>query len=392
MKLKLFSQYRKWTKKLYQRSSLVMIGTILIFFIVGMLTTIHPAYRISSSVIHQWTKEIDSSAFLYLFAMENRVFKEAYPEESQPVEMIPLLFQMATKIKPDDPRSLLGRELPGFPIYNSQIIVAGEGTDYTTLPIESSPPMDVLEKEHQAKVDEEEPELPEPKEEEDRLTTEGRDVVFIYSTHNRESFLPHLPEAKSPDEAFHPEVNITLVNQRLAKSLESYGIGAIADKTDIYKKLLKNGWNYSQSYQASRTVVSSVIENNRDLQFVFDLHRDAQPRDITTRSINGKDYARLMFIIGRENPNYEENLELATTLNERLNEKFPGISRGVEAKGGPGNNGVYNQDLSSNAILIEFGGVENRLNELYRTADALAEVFSEYYWQAEKVNATEGDE
>lgn len=42
--------------------------------------------------------------------------------------------------------------------------------------------------------------------------------------------------------------------------------------------------------------------------------------------------------------------------------------------------------------MIEFGGVENRLNELYRTADALAEVFSEYYWQAEKVNATEGDE
>ncbi len=47
---------------------------------------------------------------------------------------------------------------------------------------------------------------------------------------------------------------------------------------------------------------------------------------------------------------------------------------------------MFNQDLSEQAILIEFGGVENNWDELNRTADALAEVFSEFYWDAEKVS------
>ncbi|MBO8156023.1 MAG: stage II sporulation protein P [Bacillaceae bacterium] len=392
MRSKFLSRKRGIIKNLYQRSSLAVIGIFLIFIAVGILTTIPTAYRLSSPDIQQWTEEIEGSAYLYLFSLENRLFREAYPDESRQIQFFPLLFQMATKIKPDDPRSLLGREIPGFSIYDSKIIVAGEGTDYTTLPIESSPPMEVLEKDHKATVEEKEPDLPEPDQLEKELTTNGRQVVFIYSTHNRESFLPHLPEAKIADEAFHPEVNITLVNERLAKSLENYGIGAVADQTDIYQDLLKNNWDYSQSYQASRSVVASAIQTNKDIQFVFDLHRDAQPREITTKTINGEDYARVMFIIGRENPNYEQNIKLATALDEMLNKKYPGISRGVEAKGGPGNNGVYNQDLSSNAILIEFGGVENRLNELYRTADVFAEVFSEYYWQYKKVNTEEGEE
>ena len=46
----------------------------------------------------------------------------------------------------------------------------------------------------------------------------------------------------------------------------------------------------------------------------------------------------------------------------------------------------YNQDLSEKAILLEFGGHENSLDEIYRSVDAVAEVFSEYYWEAEKVS------
>lgn len=49
-------------------------------------------------------------------------------------------------------------------------------------------------------------------------------------------------------------------------------------------------------------------------------------------------------------------------------------------------NGVYNQNLSGKSILIEFGGVDNTFEELNRSADALADVFSDFYWQAEKVN------
>ena len=52
-----------------------------------------------------------------------------------------------------------------------------------------------------------------------------------------------------------------------------------------------------------------------------------------------------------------------------------------------GSNGVYNQDLAPNSILIEIGGIENNLEELFNTVDLLAELFAEYYWQdAQEVN------
>src|SRR5699024_6583899 len=106
------------------------------------------------------------------------------------------------------------------------------------------------------------------------------------------------------------------------------------------------------------------------------------------KTINGEDYAQILTIIGEEHPNFEKNLAFATSLHYLLNEKYPGISRGVITKGGAKNNGIYNQDLSENALLFEMGGYDNNLNELYRSADVLAEIFSGFYWDAEKVDAT----
>ena len=62
-----------------------------------------------------------------------------------------------------------------------------------------------------------------------------------------------------------------------------------------------------------------------------------------------------------------------------------GVSRGVIQKGFQTGNGVYNQDLSGQAIF-EVGGVDNTEEELNRSIDVLAKAFGEYFWQAEKVN------
>ncbi|NAW45101.1 stage II sporulation protein P, partial [Salmonella sp. gx-f4] len=65
---------------------------------------------------------------------------------------------------------------------------------------------------------------------------------------------------------------------------------------------------------------------------------------------------------------------------------YPGLSRGVFIKSKSEGNGIYNQDLSNRSILLEFGGVDNNLEELYNAVDAFAKVFSDYYWKAEEVN------
>lgn len=386
------SNQRKELNPFYKRSGIYLISIVVLFVSIGILTTIKPAYRFSSETITKWTSDIDSSTFLYLIGMENRAFKKAFPEDKQLPKLSTTIFQIATSLKPNDPRSLLGNEIPGFSTYDSHMLIAGEGTNYTNLPVESSPPLEEVLKEREAIVEEDTSEKKkegkkEAKDKEDAPTTGDRDVIFIYNSHNRESFFPHLPGVTNPDQAQHKEVNITKVSDRLAESLQANGIGTNVDDTDIMSRLNKKGLGYGQSYKESRTVVEAALATNKDMQYAFDLHRDSISRDKTTKKINGKDFARIMIVVGEEYDSYEKNLELAAKLHHLMEEKYPGLSRGVYPKKGAGTNGVFNQDLTENGLLFEFGGVGNNLDELYRSADALAEVFSEFYWDAEKVDA-----
>ncbi|WP_458946915.1 stage II sporulation protein P [Oceanobacillus sp. CAU 1775] len=345
-------------------------------------------YRFSSNLISSWTSDVHPSIFFHLLTMENRAFAAVADDES-PFDSLPSrVFHLMTSVKPNDFRSLLGNELPGFSIYDTEILIAGEGTDFTNLPVESSFPLEDVLEEREAEY---ENDTGEDEQKEIPSVDEQRNVVFIYNTHNRESFLPHLPDITNPDLAHHSEVNITLVSERLKQSLQEKGIGAIVDETDIIGEVLvQNNWEYWQSYEASREVVSEAFAQHKDLQYAIDIHRDGISRDLTTKNINGENYAKVMFVIGKDNPAFKKNYQLANNLHNRLKEKYPGLSRGAVQQGGSGNNGIYNQDLTENALLLEIGGVGNTLEETYRTIDVIAEVFSEYYWDAEAVQGSGG--
>jgi stage II sporulation protein P len=60
-----------------------------------------------------------------------------------------------------------------------------------------------------------------------------------------------------------------------------------------------------------------------------------------------------------------------------MNELYPNLSKGIYKKGGPGVNGVYNQDFSPYTILIEIGGYENTTNEVLNTVLAFSKCFME---------------
>ncbi|MFC7060690.1 stage II sporulation protein P [Halobacillus seohaensis] len=378
---------RKFGKKhpnIFKKWSVWIAGAVavlLILFIgIGLLTGAKSTYKLYSSTIQNFTTQIEGSSFLYLFEMENRLFANAHPDGLKLPGLSAVSFQLLTSVKPHDLRTLLGREIPGLSAYNSEIVIAGEGTNYTNLPFESQPPLDVVLEDRDA-VDTEDTPSP-PQEREGRDITE--DSVFIYHTHNRESYFPHLPEGTK--DAYHDEVNITKVGDRLGEALRKHGIGANVDHTDITTSALEKELDY---YDVSRGVVQEAMASNDRIKYIFDLHRDNVPRDITTKEIDGKTYARTIFVVGAKHPDYEKNLKIATDLHKMLEEKYPGLSRGVLTKQGTGVDGKYNQDLLGNALLIEFGGVHNHLDEVYLTADVIAEVFSDYYWQAEEVSSEE---
>lgn len=387
-----YNKKRRPLNRIYQKGIIYISCVIILFIFIGILTTVSPAYRFSSHAITEWTSEIDSSTFLYLMGMENKAFLQAYPKDRKLPKLSSTIFDLATNIRPNDFRSLLGNELPGFSTFDTKIIVAGEGTDYTTLPVESSPPLEKILEDREAVFDEpEEADDSTEKGNQDKRTTGKRDVVFIYNTHNRESFLPSLPGVTDKDSAMHDKINVTKVSDRLAKSLEANGIGTSVDHTDFMPILNEKGWGYAKSYDASRSVVEEVFQDNKDIQYAFDIHRDSLSGDKTTTEIDGKKFAKIMIVIGDDNTDNQTNLALATDLHKLLEKEYPGLSRGVIKRGGAGANGVYNQDLLDTALLFEIGGVDNNFDELHRSADALADVFSEFYWDAEKVNAEEED-
>ncbi|SNZ11060.1 stage II sporulation protein P [Terribacillus aidingensis] len=374
---------------IYKRTLILICSVLFLLISIAAMTSAGPAYRLSSQALTEWTRQMDSGIYLHLLSNENKVFQSMQSEETASIQLADLLLQMMTTIKPDDPRTLLGSEIPGFSLYENQIVIAGEGTNYTNLPIESGQPDHVIEEEPPAGTEEEkEPEEEkETKPEEKKNTapsTGDKDVVFIYYTHNQESYLPSL-DAKQQETAYNKNANVTDAGEAMAKRLEELGIGTVTDQTDIGAILNEKGMAYHQSYEASRPVVEAAVSKNKNLAFVFDIHRDSLKRKDTTKEINGDVYAKVVFVVGAENKEYEKNLKLATDLHEKIEAEYPGLSRGVITKQGAGVDGVYNQDVSDKAALLEIGGAGNTVEEATRTAELFAEIFADYYWDAEKV-------
>lgn len=195
-------------------------------------------------------------------------------------------------------------------------------------------------------------------------------TFLIYHTHNRESYFPELKDGAK--DASSKTVNVTMVGKRLAASLEKLGMPSIHQTTDYPTTVQK--FNYAYSYKYSKQTVVEALKKHKDIAYLFDIHRDSQRRDKTTVEINGKDYAKILFVIGERNPNWKDNKKFALKLHEALNAEYPGISRGVLSKGPGTGNAEYNQTLSPGSLVVEMGGVDNTLEESYRTADALASV------------------
>lgn len=211
-----------------------------------------------------------------------------------------------------------------------------------------------------------------PKEEVKRVTTEvSNPLIYIYNTHQTEEYTP----SSFVEYSVMPTVQMN--NYILEEKFEERKYQTIVEEKNIKEVLNKNGWNYARSYQASRVFLEEARINYPTLKYFIDVHRDSLPKERTTVTINNKNYASILFIVGLENPNCTENLAFTEKINNKLNEKYPNLSKGIYKKQGKGVNGVYNQDFSPYTILVEMGGPENKIDEVLNTSLAFAECFLE---------------
>jgi stage II sporulation protein P len=369
------------------------IGLILVFVLIGVIIKVN--FKIDSQDIKLSFGHINTEKiFVHFLKSENHYFYQNNQDENDfysSSNISNTIFQLATNIKPNDTRTFLGSELPGLHLFDTEIIVAGEGTNLASLPYESSPPLEVLLKQREI-ADEN---IKQMEEQTDPNTTPIHDKsVFIYQSHSWESFLPYIKDAQNINDAISEDtrVNVVGLGKRLSSNLQRLGIGVEHNQTNITQELHSRNWDTTKSYSLTGSIVEASASKNKELSYFIDIHRDSARKTLTTKTINGLKYARLYFIVGKENKNYEQNLQFVTELNSMIEKKYPGISRGVVLKTKFEGDGVYNQDISTKAILMEVGGVDNSLEELNRTIDVFSAVFAEYYWNnqdAKEVNTNE---
>lgn len=317
------------------------------------------------------------------------------------------LTRVTTGIDPEDPRTLAAQLLPGAQDNMGIFLVRGIDTGPADYPVEVPPAPHLQEPaviplpegypdgghvgEPPEPGSETDPALPGPDGQEpatpadpqpDKTRETGNNVVFVYHSHPSESYLPELEGVTDLDLAYNmkeKDKTVAAVGDRLTDSLNRLGIGSLHSSKP---------YAWRGAYNESRKTVKAAMQQHETLEYFIDIHRDAARKDKTLLKHEGKTYAKLFFVIGQKNPDYEKNQALANELHYRMEAKIKGISRGVVGKN-VGSNGEFNQTLSPNSILVEFGGVDNTLEECYRTADLLAEVLAELYWErAEAVKAS----
>jgi stage II sporulation protein P len=197
-------------------------------------------------------------------------------------------------------------------------------------------------------------------------------LVYIYNTHDGEEY----KDAALQEFNIVPTVKTSAYIMR--EVLKKRNINALVEENSVRDILNQNAWKYGYSYKASRILLEQAIKDNSSLKYFIDIHRDSSGYVNTTTSINNKMYARILFVVGRENVNYEKNMMMANYLNEKIKTFDTNLSRGIVLKSGPGVNGVYNQDISENSILIEIGGQDNNLEEINNTIQVLGTFLADY--------------
>ena len=203
-------------------------------------------------------------------------------------------------------------------------------------------------------------------------------IVYIYNSHQLENY------NNDNLSIYGITPNVLMVSYLLKEKLNAVGISSLVEDTNITEFLELNNWDYSSSYKASRIFMLDKKNTYSSLKYYIDIHRDSAKKKYTTTNINGKNYAKILFVVGMEHDNYQKNLDLANEINNLFDKYYPSLSRGVYKKDGPNVNGIYNQDISSYVMLIEIGGVDNNIDEVVNTINAISHVLSIYINQNEK--------
>lgn len=187
--------------------------------------------------------------------------------------------------------------------------------------------------------------------------------VYIYNTHDTEEYLGGS--------------GVREAAKLIEHKLKEIGIDSIVEDRKVTPYLDTSYSTFYQSYAISRKYLEEYINIYNDFDLVIDLHRDALEREYSYKTIDGVNYAKILFVQGVRYDHYKDNLELVTKISDMVNSKYPGVSKGIMIKDKDYQHDNYNQDLSSHAMLLELGSNNSTWDEISNTIDILIPIFKE---------------
>lgn len=214
------------------------------------------------------------------------------------------------------------------------------------------PTKDSAQKNSEKQENSEEKTTPKTSEETKAKSTGKR--VYIYDTHQ--------------DEGYQGGKTVLDAAAILSQKLEDRGIKVVLETNDFIRYRDTHGLNYNQSYVVSYKYLSDALVNYGGFDLCLDLHRDSIPREASFISIDGKNYAKGMFVVGGLGKHAKEVTQLSTTLTDTINAKKNGIMKGVMTR-----EAYYNQEVADHIVLMELGGDVNTFEEVSNSLDVIAD-------------------
>ncbi len=203
------------------------------------------------------------------------------------------------------------------------------------------------------------------------VVKDNQPQILIYHTHTTESYMKdesdYYTDSDEP-RSTESEKNVIAVGDIIATKLRNAGYAVIHDTS------LNDYPGYSGSYFRSRESVQNILQQYPSIKITIDVHRDSISSGKTDKvapvvSINGKEAAQVMLVMGSETdgvsdyPDWRKNLNLAIKLQSELENSYPTLARSLLLR-----SAKYNQDLTTGSILIEVGSDANTFEQAFYSA------------------------
>lgn len=183
-------------------------------------------------------------------------------------------------------------------------------------------------------------------------------AVALYCTHSDESYKP--TDGTSSDES---RGGIYDVAEAFKAELEQQGI-------TVYYSDETHHPHDAGAYRRSRATAAGLLEEGVDA--VMDIHRDGIPDPAEYEGeVEGEETTKVRLLVGRSNQNAEANKEFAAQIKAVADKMYPGLIKDIYI-----GKGTYNQDLMSQAVLLEFGTYTNEKEDVLTSTGYMADVMN----------------